>query len=108
MSTAARQLTRMGLHRAGVHDIVTTHARDHRMLFVVSFYFEKWACLCHGAPTTLIWNSEADEIANGLSEVSRKPLASFIALPLNQNSCLPFHPLGGWNGLFHATWTPYG
>jgi hypothetical protein len=91
MSTAARQLTQMGLHRSGVHDIVANHAGDHRMLFVVSFYFEKWACLCHGAPTTLIWGSEAGEIANGLPKVSRKPLASFTALPLSQKPSPPLH-----------------
>jgi len=77
MSTAARQLTRMGLHRSGVHDIVANHANDHRMLFVVSFYFEKWACLCHGAPTTLIWSPEADEIVNGLPEVSSRRSLTF-------------------------------
>jgi hypothetical protein len=42
------------------------------MLFAVSFYTEKWACLCYGAPVTLIWSAEAGDIVEGLPEVSRR------------------------------------
>jgi len=72
MSTAARLITRMGLHRRGAHELGGSPVLDYRMLFVVSFYTEKWACLCYGAPTTLIWSGEADNILEGLPEVSRR------------------------------------
>jgi hypothetical protein len=71
ISTAARLITRMGLHRRGAHGLGGSPVHDYRMLFAVSFYTEKWACLGYGAPTTLIWSPEADDIAEGLPEVSR-------------------------------------
>ena len=92
MSTAARQLTRMGLHRSGVYDIVANHTNDHRMLFVVSFYFEKWACLCHGAPTTLTWSPEADEIVNGLPEVSSRRSSAFQVAVTDPDFPVPRSP----------------
>jgi hypothetical protein len=62
----------MGLHQRGAHELVGSYVHSYRMLFAVSFYTEKWACLCYGAPTTLIWSAEADDIAEGLPEVSRR------------------------------------
>jgi hypothetical protein len=85
MSTAARLITRMGLHRRGAHELVGSHVHSYRMLFAVSFYTEKWACLCYGAPTTLIWSAEADEIAEGLPEVSCRECV--VVVP-----CLPESP----------------
>jgi hypothetical protein len=66
MNAAARTLTRMGLHRKGAHETIQDEANDLRMLFAVCFYSEKWACLCHGSPSSLSWKHEASEIAAGI------------------------------------------
>jgi hypothetical protein len=66
MNAAARTLTRMGLHRKGAHETTQDKVNDLRMLFAVCFYSEKWACLCHGSPSSLSWKHEASEIAAGI------------------------------------------
>jgi len=102
MSNAARLITRMGLHRSGAHDLVAGHAHDYRILFAVSFYLEKWACLCHGAPTTLVWNTEADDIAAGLPEVSRRQTVTDDAVPHPSSITLVPAPTVCWHAAFHT------
>lgn len=70
MNTAARSITRMGLHKRGTYEFDVAQANDYRTVFAVSFYSEKWACLCHGNPSTLAWGPDAIEIAAGMKEAS--------------------------------------
>lgn len=65
MNTAARTLTRMGLHRKGAHETTQDKANDLSMLFAVCFYSEKWACLSR-LTLSLSWKHEASEIAAGI------------------------------------------
>jgi hypothetical protein len=70
MNTAARSITRMGLHKRGTYEFDVAEVNDYRTVFAVSFYSEKWACLCHGNPSTLAWGADAIEIAAGMKEAS--------------------------------------
>lgn len=73
MNTAARSITRMGLHKRGTYEFDVAEANDYRTVFAVSFYSEKWACLCHGNPSTLAWGADAIEVAAGMKEASPRP-----------------------------------
>lgn len=72
MNTAARSITRMGLHKRGTYELDDAQANDYRTVFAASFYSEKWACLCHGNPSTLAWGLDAIEIAAGMKEASHE------------------------------------
>jgi hypothetical protein len=73
MNTAARSITRMGLHKRGTYEFDVAEVNDYRTVFAVSFYSEKWACLCHGNPSTLAWGADAIEVAAGMKEASPRP-----------------------------------
>jgi hypothetical protein len=77
MNTAARSITRMGLHKRGTYEFDVAEANDYRTVFAVSFYSEKWACLCHGNPSTLAWGADAIEIAAGMKEASPRSSSRF-------------------------------
>lgn len=63
----------MGLHKRGTYEFEAAQANDYRTVFAVCFYSEKWACLCHGNPSTLTWGADAQQIVAGMNEASERP-----------------------------------
>jgi hypothetical protein len=88
----------MGLHRPGVREFAETEVPDWHTLFAVAFYFDKWICLCHGAESTLLWNSDLDLIEAEEPEVSgmeKEVLVKFSRSSVDSG----VHPIGSRQGL---------